>query len=414
MGCSMLRKRRITFTALAILAILIFGAVPLPALLFSEAEGVPPNHPFCGVLDVFTVMEARIAGLINREREKIGLSPLTVVPELSEFARVQSRNMVERGLLSHEAVPGRPFSRRIKESGFLYRICGENIARSESPDPESIHQALMGSPRHREQILTPEYDRVGVAVETADGKVFFVTEVFLRSLAPLTREAAENAVKDVVNAGRERVGLPSIRFLDTAVSLARKLSDDKAERRPFSGIPSGPGEMVVVSVRTADIKAWPFTATPSVLSALVEYASAGVRFGRDEDFPGGVYWITILLFPKRTAAKNPEEIRSGILEAVNKSRKARSRIPLTLDKGLSDQAESRARELSVGRSLTMPDKFFVAWASAGYQASDPENIPGDVLSAVEGEDFRRIGIGFFFGETADFPNGVFWVMLIVK
>jgi uncharacterized protein YkwD len=51
---------------------------------------------------------------------------------------------------------------RLAAAGAVYSLAGENLALAATPN--QVHEGLMGSPGHRENILRPEFNRVGVAV----------------------------------------------------------------------------------------------------------------------------------------------------------------------------------------------------------------------------------------------------------
>jgi hypothetical protein len=56
----------------------------------------------------------------------------------------------------------------ITQSNYAYRYAGENLARDFS-DPDSVIKAWIASPSHRDNLLNPKYQDIGVAV--VDGKL---------------------------------------------------------------------------------------------------------------------------------------------------------------------------------------------------------------------------------------------------
>jgi uncharacterized protein YkwD len=54
------------------------------------------------------------------------------------------------------------------ESGVQYMLAGENLAYA--PTVEIAHKGLMNSPGHRENILRPEFGRIGIGV--IDGGIY--------------------------------------------------------------------------------------------------------------------------------------------------------------------------------------------------------------------------------------------------
>lgn len=134
--------------------------------------------------------EGDLIGMINRERVLVGELPLDADPMLSVIARAHSEDMCVRGYFDHYAPgpdPSTPMDRYIAALGDRpdYAMVGENIYyRSATDNPleyaAEAHEAFMNSPGHRANILTGQYDKVGVGiyVNHATGE-FWVTEMFL-------------------------------------------------------------------------------------------------------------------------------------------------------------------------------------------------------------------------------------------
>lgn len=108
-----------------------------------------------------TSFENEVVRLVNAEREKNGLKPLTADWQLSRVARYKSEDMQKLGYFSHTSPTyGSPFE-MIKSFGISYRTAGENIAKGYST-PEAVVKAWMNSPGHRANILNASYTHIGV------------------------------------------------------------------------------------------------------------------------------------------------------------------------------------------------------------------------------------------------------------
>lgn len=124
--------------------------------------------------------------LINEERERHGLKTLRWDIKLTRLAENHSRDMADTGDLSHISSDWKTYPIRLFGSDILYQNAGENVAFSETFIPEIIHQSLMDSSEHREEILAPEYDSVGLGVSyNSRKKGFYITQNFILSLRPL-------------------------------------------------------------------------------------------------------------------------------------------------------------------------------------------------------------------------------------
>lgn len=106
--------------------------------------------------------EARLLEMVNGERRERGLSILQSHEPIREVARDHSADMYMRGYFSH-VNPDRedPFD-RIRSGGVDYEFAGENLALA--PTLEMVHTGLMNSPRHRDNILKPEFSDLGVGI----------------------------------------------------------------------------------------------------------------------------------------------------------------------------------------------------------------------------------------------------------
>ena len=96
--------------------------------------------------------EEEVLRLVNAERAKAGLSPLSMNWELSRVARYKSEDMRQRGYFDHTSPTyGSPFD-MMRSFGITYRAAGENIAMGYST-PAAVVNAWMNSPGHRANIL---------------------------------------------------------------------------------------------------------------------------------------------------------------------------------------------------------------------------------------------------------------------
>lgn len=114
------------------------------------------------------VAEQEMLRLVNNEREKVGLTPLVMDQNLRLFAREYSTDMLQRGYFSHYNPEGQSPFDRMDEYGIDYLAAGENLALA--PNTELAMQGLMNSPGHRANILSPDYNKIGIG--TMDGGIY--------------------------------------------------------------------------------------------------------------------------------------------------------------------------------------------------------------------------------------------------
>lgn len=121
-------------------------------------------------------MENQLIELVNKERSLMGLSTLQKVDVLTEVGRGHSADMFRRGYFAHTSPDGKNVSDRALDKGYVYLVIGENLAYA--PTVELAHKGLMDSPGHRANILSPEFNKIGIGI--MDGGVYglMVTQVF--------------------------------------------------------------------------------------------------------------------------------------------------------------------------------------------------------------------------------------------
>lgn len=121
--------------------------------------------------------EEEMLTLVNQERTKVGLAPLTLDPRLVPIARQHSEEMFRLRYFGHDSpVTGSPFD-RLDAAGIRYSRAGENLAYAQSV--AVAHAGLMASPGHRENILRPEFTRIGIGVMSAGPYGEMFTQMFI-------------------------------------------------------------------------------------------------------------------------------------------------------------------------------------------------------------------------------------------
>ena len=119
--------------------------------------------------------EKEVIRLVNLERAKHGLSPLTENWELSRVARYKSEDMRKNNYFSHTSPTyGSPFN-MMKSFGITYRTAGENIAKGYST-PAVVVNGWMNSSGHRANILNSTYTQIGVGYVSAG---HYCTQMFI-------------------------------------------------------------------------------------------------------------------------------------------------------------------------------------------------------------------------------------------
>jgi len=140
---------------------------------------VPPPPPPPASLSAF---ESDILAGINAQRTAAGMAPLQLDPSLVMVARERSNDMAQNGYFAHVSPTGDTAFSLMDRYGIPYAWAGENLARNNYPDDESVAVALrdwMASQGHRDNILGPHYQTVGVGAAVDGAGMKYFTLVFV-------------------------------------------------------------------------------------------------------------------------------------------------------------------------------------------------------------------------------------------
>jgi uncharacterized protein YkwD len=144
-----------------------------------------------------------VSYLINKERTYYGLEPLRINNELNIAATNKADDMINRDYFEHYAYGLTPWD-FINFSGYNYLYAGENLA-MDFQTSEGMVNAWMNSDIHRENILNPDYDEIGIGVVKGvytengqDRETVIVTNMFGRK-RPVVLDVFNNIVDKIVN-----------------------------------------------------------------------------------------------------------------------------------------------------------------------------------------------------------------------
>lgn len=123
-------------------------------------------------------VEEEVVRLVNAERAKNGLQPLTANWQLARVARYKSTDMRDKGYFSHTSPTyGSPFD-MMKNFNISYSAAGENIAAGQTT-AQAVMDSWMNSAGHRQNILSPNYTEIGVGYCTGGSYRYYWTQMFI-------------------------------------------------------------------------------------------------------------------------------------------------------------------------------------------------------------------------------------------
>jgi len=105
----------------------------------------------------------KVLEVTNQKRAENGLAPLTLNNKLNEAAQRKAGDMFAFNYWAHVSPSGRTPWSFFQEVGYKYLYAGENLAR-DFMNSDSVVDAWMNSPTHRDNILNPNYKEIGLSV----------------------------------------------------------------------------------------------------------------------------------------------------------------------------------------------------------------------------------------------------------
>ena len=118
---------------------------------------------------------SQVVTLVNKERAKVGLAPLTAVSGLNSYALQRSKEL--ESVFDHVRPDGSNPLDYVISLG--YQAAGENIAMSYGMNdtPERVMNGWMNSEGHRANILDPDFAYIGVGCYVSNGSYYW-TQIF--------------------------------------------------------------------------------------------------------------------------------------------------------------------------------------------------------------------------------------------
>lgn len=154
----------------------VFGGIIQDTLNFltiktGSNESIPLNIG-AQTLTIDKQSEEEMFKLVNGERTSRGIRALVWDPRIVPVAEAYAKDMWERKYFSHVSPEGKDVGDRLEAANIKFQIAGENLALA--PTLATAHNGLMNSQGHRENILNPQFRKIGIGVVDNGiyGKIF--------------------------------------------------------------------------------------------------------------------------------------------------------------------------------------------------------------------------------------------------
>ena len=235
--------------------------------------------------------EQQLVQLLNLERARAGLPSLKLDDRLTQAARAHSQLMAQANQLSHQ-LPGEPvLSKRLAATNLRFDNNAENVAYDYSV--QAAHDGLMNSPPHRANILSPDYNTVGIGV-VRRGDVYWVTQDFAHRLQEYSVDEAEDAILAAWLRERKRAHLPPAEVV--RIPQLRRMACSMAKNgRLDSRAPLAlPNVESAVVYNEFDPSRLPNNGVRMAHDSTVKRIGLGACFAGNEQYPAGAWWVVMV------------------------------------------------------------------------------------------------------------------------
>jgi uncharacterized protein YkwD len=238
----------------------------------------------------------------NKSRELVGVPPLRMDESLREAARTHARRMVESERLEHQLSGELSLIERIAQVSPLTRTlntsltidrAGENIAYA--PCAPDVHETLMRSPPHRENLLDRGFNVVGVAAIWSKGRLYVVQD-FAHEVPSYSAQQSGKLVGRAIDEMRQQAGLPELvqvtppKLDESACSLAEQnLASAHLLATAYDN-------RKIITYSQSHPEILPQAALRMLSDPGVRQFAVGACYARNAAHPNGTYWVAILLY----------------------------------------------------------------------------------------------------------------------
>jgi uncharacterized protein YkwD len=235
--------------------------------------------------------EHQLLEMANAERAKAGLAPVKIDEGLVHAARAHAAEMASQNQLSHQFSGEPSLPQRLAASSTLrLEREGENVALAANPD--QAHQALMSSPPHRDNLLSPNFNVAGFGVFRR-GHLLYVAQDFGSSLPSYSVRQAQELVSASVEQLRAQAKLPRLQRVENGSTQTSACAMAQADSLSASAPPPGTYMLRYTSITP---EALPSNISKVIAARGLHTYSAGTCYARTQKYPSGAYWVVLVFY----------------------------------------------------------------------------------------------------------------------
>jgi len=249
--------------------------------------------------------ERELFRLVNQDRTQHGLAAIQLNDRLSEAARGHAELIAQRRQLSHRFPGEASMSDRIAATGVRFDVAGENAAETgdtgdAAHDAAEANTTLMFSPPHRENILNPTHNAVGIAAFSSGGHIW-VIEDFARAYPERSVTDVESRAAQALNRARQQHGAPPLAIVVQDGLRQQSCRDNVSPNSLLRQFVSASFALVYT---IWNVDQWPPDLAGVATDASMHSAAlAACPVAQKEGH--GSYRVAVLLFPERSSTSAP-------------------------------------------------------------------------------------------------------------
>jgi hypothetical protein len=220
--------------------------------------------------------------LANQSRAQAGAGRLLWDRTLAAAAMRHCEQMVREHALSHRFQGEPDLTARAAATGAHFSLIEENIALGQYA--AQIHDGWLHSPGHRRNLLSPDVDRVGIAVIESGGNMYAVAD-YARAVETMSAAQVEAKVGELVQT--------------SGIAVRRDAHDARLACMLDHGFPQGMtgGEpLFVMRWQSADLEHLPQNLVNRLGSGQYRSADVGACAPRGEAGGFTAYRLAVLLY----------------------------------------------------------------------------------------------------------------------
>jgi uncharacterized protein YkwD len=235
--------------------------------------------------------ERQLLDLANADRAHTGLPPLKMDEGLVRAARVHAAKMASQSQLSHQFSGEPSLAERISATATLHLSrAGENVAMA--ANAEDAHQALMSSPPHRDNLLSPNFNVAGFGVFRS-GNRLYIAQDFGSSMTTYSVQQAQELVATSVEQLRAQARMPRLQRVDNRSTQSSACAMAQADSLSVANPPPGAYMLRYTSMQPETL---PSNISKVIAQRGLHTYSAGTCYARTQKYPNGAYWVVLVFY----------------------------------------------------------------------------------------------------------------------